>query len=72
MAGLTVCGAGLLRLAEEQADPVGRVIAHRALANSQFFVGDLIATRTHAEQALADPQAARSGPSSRSATPPTP
>ena len=49
----------LLRLAEEQADPVARVIAHRALANSQFFVGDLLATRTHAEQALASYQAAQ-------------
>ena len=48
----------LLRLAEEQADPAARVIAHRALANSQFFVGDLVATRTHAEQALAGYQAA--------------
>ena len=43
-------------LAEEQADPGARVIAHRALG--QFFVGDLVATRTHAEQALAGYQAA--------------
>jgi class 3 adenylate cyclase/predicted ATPase len=43
----------LMRLAEGQADPVPRIIAHRALANSQFFIGDLVAARTHAEQALA-------------------
>jgi class 3 adenylate cyclase/tetratricopeptide (TPR) repeat protein len=49
---LAVAG-DLLRFAETQADPVPRIIAHRALANSQFFIGDLIATRTHAEQALA-------------------
>ena len=46
----------MLRLAEGQADPVPRLIAHRALANSQFFVGDLAATRAHAEQALAGDQ----------------
>ena len=44
---------------EEQADPVALIIAHRALANSQFFIGDLLATRTHAEQALASYQAAQ-------------
>ena len=38
---------------------MARLIAHRALANSQFFVGDLVATRTHAEQALAGYQAAQ-------------
>jgi class 3 adenylate cyclase/predicted ATPase len=54
---LAVAG-DLLRLAETQADPVPRIIAHRALANSQFFIGDLIATRTHAEQALASYQPA--------------
>jgi class 3 adenylate cyclase/predicted ATPase len=43
----------MLRLAEGQADPVPRLIAHRALANSQFFIGDLAATRDHAERALA-------------------
>jgi predicted ATPase len=46
----------MLQLAEAQADPVPRLIAHRALANSQFFVGDLAATRAHAEQALAGGQ----------------
>ena len=51
-ASLAVAG-DLLRLAEGQADPVPRIIAHRALANSQFFIGDLVAARTHAEQALA-------------------
>jgi class 3 adenylate cyclase/predicted ATPase len=49
----------LLRLAEAQTDPVPRIIAHRALANSQFFVGDLAAARNHAEQALALYQPAR-------------
>ncbi|MGH6900635.1 MAG: AAA family ATPase, partial [Geminicoccaceae bacterium] len=46
----------MLRLAEGQADPVPRLIAHRALANSHFFIGDLAATRAHAEQALAGDQ----------------
>jgi class 3 adenylate cyclase/tetratricopeptide (TPR) repeat protein len=55
---LAVAG-DLLRLAEAQADPVPRIIAHRALANSQFFIGDLVAARTHAEQALACYQPAR-------------
>ena len=51
---LSLAAAGdLMRLAEAQADPVPRIIAHRALANSQFFIGDLVAARTHAEQALA-------------------
>jgi predicted ATPase len=49
----------LLRLAEGQADSVPRIIAHRALANSQFFIGDLVAARTHAEQALASYEPAR-------------
>jgi predicted ATPase/class 3 adenylate cyclase len=57
-ASLSVAG-DLLRFAEEQADPVARLIAHRALANSQFFIGDLGATRAHAEQALASDQTAR-------------
>jgi class 3 adenylate cyclase/predicted ATPase len=43
----------MLSLAEQQACSVPPLIAHRALANSQFFVGDLAATRAHAEQALA-------------------
>jgi predicted ATPase len=43
----------MLRLAEGQADPVPQIIAHRALANSHFFIGDLAATQAHAEQALA-------------------
>ena len=55
---LAVAG-DLLRLAETHADPVPRIIAHRALANSQFFIGDLVAARTHAEQALACYQPAR-------------
>ena len=46
----------MLRLAEGQVDLVPRLIAHRALANSQFFVGDLAATQAHAEQALAGDQ----------------
>jgi predicted ATPase len=51
---LSLAAAGdLMRLAEGQADPVPRIIAHRALANSHFFIGDLAAARTHAEQALA-------------------
>jgi class 3 adenylate cyclase/predicted ATPase len=49
----------MLQLAEAQADPVPRLIAHRALANTQFFVGDLAATRTHAERALAGDEATR-------------
>jgi class 3 adenylate cyclase/predicted ATPase len=57
---LSLAVAGdLLGFAEEQADPVAKIVAHRALANSQFFVGDLLATRTHAEQALAGYQAAQ-------------
>jgi predicted ATPase len=55
---LAVAG-DLLRLAEERADPVPRIVAHRALANSQFFAGDLLAARSHAEQALACYQPAR-------------
>ena len=43
----------MLCLAEQQACSVPPLIAHRALANSQFFIGDLAATRAHAEQALA-------------------
>ena len=43
----------MLSLAEKQPCSVPPLIAHRALANSQFFVGDLAATRAHAEQALA-------------------
>jgi class 3 adenylate cyclase/predicted ATPase len=51
---LSLAAAGdLMRLAEGEADPVPRIIAHRALANSRFFIGDLVAARTHAEQALA-------------------
>jgi class 3 adenylate cyclase/predicted ATPase len=51
---LSLAAAGdLMRLAEGQADPVPRMIAQRALANSYFFIGDLAAARTHAEQALA-------------------
>jgi class 3 adenylate cyclase/predicted ATPase len=51
---LSLAAAGdLMRLAEGQADPVPRMIAHRALANSHFFIGDLAAARSHAEQALA-------------------
>jgi class 3 adenylate cyclase/predicted ATPase len=51
---LSLAAAGeLMRLAQGQADPVPRIVAQRALANSHFFGGDLVATRTHAEQALA-------------------
>jgi predicted ATPase len=42
----------MLQLAQAQADPLPRLIAYRAVANSSFFIGDLPATRATAEQAL--------------------
>ncbi|MCC2663762.1 MAG: Adenylate cyclase, partial [Geminicoccaceae bacterium] len=49
---LAVAG-DMLRLAEAQGDAGLLLVACRALANTEFFAGDLMAARRHAEQALA-------------------
>ncbi|HEX5796388.1 MAG TPA: AAA family ATPase, partial [Geminicoccaceae bacterium] len=43
----------MLRLAEGRNDAGLMLVAYRALANTEFFAGDLAAARGHAEQALA-------------------
>jgi len=43
----------MLQLADELGDSVPKVVAHRALANTWFFMGDLEAARSHAETVLA-------------------
>jgi class 3 adenylate cyclase/tetratricopeptide (TPR) repeat protein len=45
--------AEMLRLAEEQDDPVIRVAAHRANSAALYHLGDLVATRGHLERVLA-------------------
>ncbi|MGH6913947.1 MAG: AAA family ATPase, partial [Geminicoccales bacterium] len=52
---------GMLRLASEAGDGAPALIAHRALTNTWFFLGDLAAARTHAETVLARYQPARHG-----------
>jgi len=42
----------MLQLAELRDDQVARLVAHRTLANSRFFQGDLAATESHAGQVL--------------------
>ncbi len=43
----------MLQLAAELDDDVARLVAHRAMTNTRFFLGDLAAARAHAENALA-------------------
>jgi class 3 adenylate cyclase/predicted ATPase len=58
--GLEAAGE-MLRLAEAQNDTSLMLIAWRALANTEFFIGDLEAARGHAEQALASYDPRRHG-----------
>jgi predicted ATPase len=58
--GLEAAGE-MLRLAEAQNDTSLKLIAWRALANTEFFIGDLGAARGHAEQALASYDPRRHG-----------
>ena len=53
--------AEMLRLAQAQDDTGLMLIAWRALANTEFFTGDLGAARSHAEQALASYDPRRHG-----------
>ena len=46
-------GEQLLSLAHHQGDTQSLAVAHRALGQSLFYLGELIAARTHLEQALA-------------------
>jgi predicted ATPase len=43
----------MLRLAEQQADSAGLVIAHRTIGTSVFWLGRFVEARAHLEQALA-------------------
>ena len=45
--------AEMLRLAEEQDDPVIQVAAHRASSAARYHLGELVATRGHLERVLA-------------------
>jgi class 3 adenylate cyclase/tetratricopeptide (TPR) repeat protein len=51
----------MLQLAAAQGDSGPRLIAHRALANTWFFLGDLAKARSHAETVLATYEPARHG-----------
>jgi predicted ATPase len=51
----------MLQLAAAQGDTGPRLIAHRALANTWFFVGDMAKARSHAETVLATYEPARHG-----------
>jgi class 3 adenylate cyclase/predicted ATPase len=58
--GLAVAGE-MLGFAEARKDRAPLLVACRALANTEFFVGDLAAARSHAERVLADYDPARHG-----------
>jgi adenylate cyclase len=51
----------MLQLAAGQGDNGPRLVAHRALANTWFFLGDFAKARSHAETVLAAYQPARHG-----------